>query len=204
MKTRLYKSGTSWCLWRWTLTDSEYITRLHLIKTPLFAICLHWINKPDPEPYLHDHPVSFLSLILTGGYHEQRKINGKLSIKERNWFNLVKADKNDQHSIISVKPNTVTLAFMGPKVREWGFHAGSVWIWWKDYYKELREQKTPYEVASQFTDDVKPLSPKKYKLSLRIDILEIEFDIETHKECILNLRKELREKNKELKNASKV
>src|SRR5262245_57492885 len=63
---RLYRSGTKWCVWRWTDVDSEYITRLHLIKTPWFAICLHWINKPDAEPYLHDHPVSFLSVILRG------------------------------------------------------------------------------------------------------------------------------------------
>lgn len=139
---RLYKSGTKWCIWRWTQVDSEYITRLHIIKTPWFAVCLHWINKPDEEPFLHDHPVSFLSFIIRGGYVENR--NGL--IKTRNWFNFIRASVNDVHRIDLVKPNTVTLCFMGPKVREWGFHIPSTlhrdklfWVLWKDYYDKKRK-----------------------------------------------------------------
>lgn len=135
----LYKSGTIWCIWKWTITDSEYITRLHLIKTPWFSVCLHWINKPDPEPFLHDHPVSFLSLILSGGYSEDRYVNGVRAIRKCNWYNLVKASPYDQHTIVSVKPNTLTLAIMGPKVREWGFHVPGDWIHWKAYYTEQRK-----------------------------------------------------------------
>src|SRR5271168_3248672 len=118
---RLYKSGTTWCFWRWTITDSEYITRLHLLKTPWFAVCLHWINKPDPEPYLHDHPVSFLSIILRGGYNEKRSFaGGPAQVLSHSSFNLVFADPNDRHTIVAVKPKTITLALMGPKIREWG------------------------------------------------------------------------------------
>lgn len=140
---RLYKSGTTWCFWRWTITDSEYITRLHLLKTPWFAICLHWLNKPDPEPFLHDHPVSFLSIILRGGYSEKRmtKYHGLKTISHH-WFNLVKATPTDRHTIIEVKPKTLTLALMGPKTREWGFHsADGSWILWKDYYTAQRAVK---------------------------------------------------------------
>lgn len=126
--SRKYKSGTVWCFWRWTDVQSEYITRLHLIKTPWFAICLHWLNHPDQEPYLHDHPVSFLSIILRGGYTEARR--GKLCV--RSWFNFVRA--TDGHTIIAVKPRTLTLALMGPKTREWGFWTNRGWIGWKDYY----------------------------------------------------------------------
>ena len=139
MKKRLYKSGTTWCFWRWTITDSEYITRLHLIKTPWFAVCLHWLNKPDPEPYLHDHPVSFLSIILRGGYSETRVMDDEpAKIVKHNWFNFVRATPKDRHTIILVKPKTLTLALMGPKVREWGFHSENGWILWKDYYTAQR------------------------------------------------------------------
>jgi hypothetical protein len=141
VKQRLYKSGTAWCFWRWTITDSEYITRLHLLKTPWFAICLHWINKPDPEPYLHDHPVSFLSLILRGGYKEFRMIDKNVTFPTHKWFNLVRARPEDRHTIIEVKPKTLTLALMGPKVREWGFHTPEGWIHWKDYYTVQREER---------------------------------------------------------------
>jgi hypothetical protein len=142
MSNRLYKSGTIWCFWRWTYTDSGYITRLHVLKTPWFAICLHWLNKPDPEPYLHDHPVSFLSLILRGGYTEKRQVaSGDEELRIHRYYNYVPGTINDRHTIVYVEPNTVTLVFMGPKTREWGFHSRHRWIYWKDYYTAQRAEK---------------------------------------------------------------
>lgn len=127
---RLYRSGTSWCVWRWTGVRSEYITRLHLLKTPWFAVCIHWINKPDPEPWEHDHPVSFLSIVLRGWYREWR---GDGRTYARRWFNWVRA--TDTHSIYDVSPGgALTVAFMGPKVREWGFHTPEGWVGWQAYY----------------------------------------------------------------------
>ena len=142
---RLYKSGTGWCYWRWTDTESEYILRLHIVKTPFGAICLHWIKKADAEPWLHDHPVSFLSVILRGSYAEMRKTgDGPLRYKVNSRFNFVRASKADRHRIVLTRTNTLTLCFMGPKTREWGFHVWteldpSGWIYWKDYYERLRE-----------------------------------------------------------------
>ncbi len=144
MSKRLYKSGTRWCFWRWTLTDSAYIVRLHLIKTPWFALVLHWINKPDPEPYLHDHPVSFLSIFLRGGYSEMRKRKSDVEPKLRHhrWFNWIRATPNDRHSITFVKGGTLTLCFMGPKTREWGYHTdGGGWVYWKTYVDAQRTAK---------------------------------------------------------------
>lgn len=131
---RKYKSGTRWCVWRWTETDSQYLTRLHLIKTPWFSVCLHWIKKPDPEPDLHDHPVSFLSLILRGGYTEVRKKpNLKQWFYTHKWFNFIRASREDRHRIIAVWPKTLTLCFMGPIRRTWGFHTANGWVPWKVY-----------------------------------------------------------------------
>lgn len=139
---RKYKSGTRWCVWRWTEVDSEYIRRLHLIKTPWFAICLHWILKPDPEPHLHDHPVTFLSLVLRGWYREERWTAKRgLHTTRNKWWNFIRADYYDRHSIIDVGPKTLTICFMGPKTREWGFHAPDKWVYWKDYYAAQRASK---------------------------------------------------------------
>lgn len=136
---REYKSGTRWGFWLWTKVDSEYILRLHVVKTPWFAVCLHWIKKADAEPWLHDHPVSFLSLILRGGYVEKRWSHRKGEyLKLNSWFNFVRGSDADRHRIILARSNTLTLCFMGPKVREWGFHMPDGWIMWKDYYKRLR------------------------------------------------------------------
>lgn len=139
-RNRKYKSGTGWCLWRWTDVESEYITRLHILKTPWFAVCLHWINKPDREPWMHDHPVSFVSLILHGGYTEERSVRRggqcyyRWQVTHR-WYNLIDARPEDSHRISEVEPGTLTLCFMGPKTREWGFHTNEGWVGWKDYYK---------------------------------------------------------------------
>lgn len=144
---REYKSGTIWCFWRWTKVDSEYITRLHVVKTPWFAVCLHWINKPDAEPWLHDHPVSFLSVILRGGYAELRQTIGEQGprYKVNRWFNFVRADPADRHRIILARKNTLTLCFMGPKTREWGFHTRRGWVMWKDYYAKKRAEEAPLD-----------------------------------------------------------
>ncbi len=134
-KKREYKSGSRFALWRWTYTPSGYITRLHILKTPWFAVCLHYLNEPDPEPYLHDHPVTFLSLILRGGYIEVRSAPGRIQMRllEHRWYNWIRATPEDRHTIIDVKPHTVTLALMGPKSREWGFHTDGGWVHWKAY-----------------------------------------------------------------------
>jgi hypothetical protein len=160
---RKYKSGTSWCVWRWTDVESEYILRLHVVKTPWCAVCLHWIRKPDKEPWLHDHPVSFFSFILRGGYTELRRTDeGKPYHKVNRWFNFVRGRHTDAHRIVLARSNTLTLCFMGPKTREWGFHvweemcpegtATPGWIMWKDYYARLKagEDMRKSDVFTEF------------------------------------------------------
>jgi hypothetical protein len=136
---RKYKTGTGWCFWRWTDVQSEYIVRLHLVKTPWFALCLHWIRKADPEPYVHDHPVTFLSVILRGWYAERRS----WGVQVNRWFNFLRATDSPAyaHTITACDPNTLTLCFMGPKTREWGFHTPDGWVYWRDYYKNLNQRK---------------------------------------------------------------
>lgn len=153
---RKYKSGTGWCVWRWTDVESEYILRLHVFKTPWFAACLHWINKPDKEPWLHDHPVSFLSCILRGGYAELRaRGDGDIGHEVHRWFNVVRGRRTDQHRIIFTRKNTLTLCFMGPKTRDWGFHMPEGWVMWKDYYARLKAGENMRNVQ---------LAPEEYRL----------------------------------------
>jgi hypothetical protein len=129
---REYKSGTRYCFWRWTFTPSGYITRLHLIKTMAWAVCIHFINGPDAEPDKHDHPVTFLSFIPWGWYIEERDDG----LHKRRWFNLIRS--TDRHRIVEVKPGTITIAFMSKKLRDWGFHTKDGWVYWKDYNKKYK------------------------------------------------------------------
>jgi hypothetical protein len=150
---RHYKSGTSWCVWRWTKVDSDYIVRLHILKTPWWAVCLHWLKKPDAEPWLHDHPVSFLSIILRGKYGELRqRAFSEPKLLVHRWFNFIRASEYDKHRIVFTRKNTLTLCFMGPKTREWGFHTIYGWVFWKDYYKRQRAMPGAFDLKKAYTD----------------------------------------------------
>lgn len=133
MSRREYKSGSKFAFWRWKdiVSNGElYLRRLHLLQTPVFSIFVHWIKKPDDEVPLHDHPISFLSIVLKGWYREQR---AEASHYVR-WFNLIRA--NTAHRILEVSNGgVVTLVLSGSPRRTWGFHTPQGWVSWRDYYK---------------------------------------------------------------------
>jgi hypothetical protein len=144
---RKYSSGTLWCVWRWTEVDPEggaetYLTRLHLFRVPWCSCMLHWIRRPDPQPDLHDHPVSFLSIVLTGSYdeeipdgeHDRRTVRVK-------WWNFKRAI--DRHRIVCLRGRLLTLVFAGPAVREWGFYTPDGWVPWREYVAGRRARDRP-------------------------------------------------------------
>jgi hypothetical protein len=97
---------------------------------------IHWITKPDPEPFMHDHPVPFWSFILKGSYVERRRhADGSVWFHWRKWFNRFKAHPDDRHHIVAVAPGgAITLCLMGKKTREWGYHTrDGRWVYWRDY-----------------------------------------------------------------------
>lgn len=139
---REYRSGSGWALWRWTDVDWRgelYLRRLHFFKLPDFrlprllggrlfggAAMLHWIRTADPHPDPHDHPVSFLSITLRGGYVEWTP-RGWASRRVR--FRRA----TDVHRIVAVLPGTLTLVLCGPVDRTWGFRTLGGWIDWRTY-----------------------------------------------------------------------
>ena len=133
---REYKSGSSWAVWRWSDVSFQgemYLRRLILLRVPrVGVVMLHWILGPDPQPDLHDHPVTFLSIVVCGGYTEIRPSPFKwIDIYYVRWMNFIRA--TDVHRITRVVPSTITLAIGGPGVRDWGFHTPNGWVHWKDY-----------------------------------------------------------------------
>jgi hypothetical protein len=49
----------------------ERFTRFTLLKTPWFNVYLHKLYAPAWHPQCHDHPWSFVAVILAGGYLER-------------------------------------------------------------------------------------------------------------------------------------
>jgi len=112
----------------------DYMTRA-IIETPWGSLRLHHIRRPDRGRHHHDHPFDFVSVLLTGGY-----------VEERNPWDVVRAARlpgsvafrraEDLHTISAVLPGTWTFVVAGPRRREWGFATPRRWIGWRDYREE--------------------------------------------------------------------
>ncbi len=102
-----------------------------VIETPFGALRLHHILRSDEARGLHDHPWSFWTFLLTGGYTEVTRPAGGLERCQdcrRFSFRFVPAET--AHRLILTRP-VWTLVLTGPKVRDWGFIIDGVWTSWK-------------------------------------------------------------------------
>ncbi|MFT5804979.1 MAG: hypothetical protein ACI9R8_002029 [Candidatus Paceibacteria bacterium] len=89
---------------------------------------LHHILAPD-YPVLHDHPWTFKSIILHGGYTEMTPTG----LVERQAGDVYEKKADDLHYISAVLPDTWTLIFTGPTTRDWGFLSDGQWISHSDF-----------------------------------------------------------------------
>ena len=86
------------------------------------AIFLHHFVASDPEVAVHSHPWGWsASLILAGGYREERCDGGSFVVREYGPgdVNVLKAD--DRHRIDLLGPDCWTLFLAGNFEKSWGF-----------------------------------------------------------------------------------
>lgn len=95
-------------------TGEVYLRRWYVVATPWFSVLLHKICTPDKDRDLHDHPWSFWSLVLWGGYEE------------------VLGERAHRIYMLDRSP-TWTLVLTGRRRREWGFHTAAGWVDWRTY-----------------------------------------------------------------------
>lgn len=126
-----------------------YMRRWYVVATPWGQILLHHILLPDAARALHDHPFSFVSVILRGGYTEERewlRPNGEPMI--RHWpsgrphhtqhrmrtgrWHFMRAE--GLHRIAELHGDCWTLVLTGPRRRVWGFvEPAGEWTDWRTY-----------------------------------------------------------------------
>lgn len=117
-----------------TSDGTTYLTRWWIIATPMGGLVLHRMQAPDARITIHDHPFSFASFVLRGGYIERRLRPREMVIDDRRVVRRVNVmRKHDAHSIIRLlRVPTWTLLFVGPQRRTWGFWheiGGGEWRW---------------------------------------------------------------------------
>lgn len=112
------------------LQISPLLFRYFLFRSNWFGVYLHRLCRSDEDRALHDHPWTFISIILTAGYieHTPEGANqhrpGAILYRPVLW----------QHRLELSRP-AWTLVIRFRKFREWGFICPNGWIPWQEFDK---------------------------------------------------------------------
>lgn len=116
-----------------------YLDRWGIGHDRIGRVLIHRMEAPDPGVDLHDHPWWFVSLVLWGGYTEQRAQTRDAPVfagqAARSSFALRGAESerrpgsirtmrlDECHTITQLRRRTCwTLVIGGPRRRRWGFY----------------------------------------------------------------------------------
>jgi hypothetical protein len=98
------------------------------LQTPLGGLRLHHFLRGDADRELHDHPWSFVTLVLAGGYVDVSSAGEDVlrpgSVRYR----------SARHAHRVETAGCWTLVLSGPISRAWGFWAAEGWTPWKEFH----------------------------------------------------------------------
>lgn len=98
------------------LETCPYVVRWRL-ETPWFSIRLHHWLAPDDDRAPHDHPWSFTTFVIKGGYRDASPAGDEHlrapAIRHR--------AATHQHTVFPDPGGAWTILVTGPKTRDWGF-----------------------------------------------------------------------------------
>lgn len=122
-----------------------YLTRWWILgsETSRYALMLHKMHRPDDDSCHHDHPWSFFTLVLWGGYIEEITTPADPIVKYKKRLNRVGMilfrRATHTHRIAGL-PNgpCYTLVLRMKKRRHWGFHTKEGWIPWRYFIEKRR------------------------------------------------------------------
>lgn len=134
--------------WLSDLISFDYMRRWQ-IRTPWGCARLHHILRSDNDRHFHDHPMSFASLILWGGYIEHTPSRDPRVCRAGS---MVFRRAEDPHFLKLRGKSAWTFLLTGPFRRDWGFHTEDGWIIARDYdaYLEKKRQQAgaPYRAMA--------------------------------------------------------
>jgi hypothetical protein len=99
----------------------EVFYRFTLLKTPWGNLYLHRLDAPCWHPACHDHPWSFLTILLWNGYLERVGDQDEYKVYKRRPGSILYRPAEFSHSIITPYGTSWSLVFTTKKVRDWGF-----------------------------------------------------------------------------------
>lgn len=110
--------------------DDPYLLRWYLVpRNNWFGIYLHQFKRDDDDRALHDHPWSFISIMLKGSYKEHT--DDGVILRAAPSIAFRKAEH--RHRVELVTESCWTLIFKGRVVREWGFWCPKGFVHWSKF-----------------------------------------------------------------------
>jgi hypothetical protein len=128
------------------------------ISTQLFGVYLHRMDAPDPGFDLHDHPWAFASIVLAGGYTEERAATRDAPVYagycerfatvkrgyevRRRRFTVKVLRLDECHRVTALDGATCwTLVVRGPARRRWGFYLPAGYMDERTYDATVRARR---------------------------------------------------------------
>lgn len=116
-----------------------YLIRWRILYSPKRGLYIHHFVADDGARHCHDHPRTFYSIGLWGGYREEVRhqfgpdtIAKSHAVYTAPWIR--KFGPEHTHRLTLLPGRTCwTIVYVGPVVRPWGFWVGFKWIPWRDY-----------------------------------------------------------------------
>jgi hypothetical protein len=112
---------------------NPYLVRLSIVELFGFALKLHIILRSDRDRELHDHPWSFITWMISGGYWEHRFTTEPETAREWVKPGAIRFCRAPYPHRLELENPAVTLVLMFPKKREWGFYKRDGWVPWFTY-----------------------------------------------------------------------
>ena len=120
--------------------NDVYLIRYPLLSTALFSVYIHRFLRSDKDDP-HDHPFSFVSYVVSGGYTESLfdKANKTAASTDTVYFHTITSRRKpgslafrkatDVHRVLvdsvlqprEYKKAPLTVILLGPRTRDWGF-----------------------------------------------------------------------------------
>lgn len=130
-----------------------YMERFWLLPYGRLGIAarVHHILRSDDDRAFHDHPWTYLTIILKGGYVEVTPIfdgSGIYRGERRQWRGpgsvLLRRAKSWHRLEVPTGVDTWTLFMTGPKRQRWGFMANPAnKVYWREYLGDFDSEGTP-------------------------------------------------------------
>jgi hypothetical protein len=121
--------------------EDPLLIRWILFRIPSFGIFIHKFCRSDYDRALHDHPWTFISYILKGGYYEftesgiewigpGRRLYRPAEFKHRV---VLQQLSNGLKKWLEPPDPSWSLVFVFRRRRKWGFWLKDKWCWWRQY-----------------------------------------------------------------------